>query len=45
LSETIGFEGTNWSVSMERKEITIRATGSESSTVIKSKYVSVAMKR
>ncbi|XP_065906674.1 krev interaction trapped protein 1-like [Dysidea avara] len=44
LSETVGFEGTHWSFSTERKEITLKVQGSESSTVIKSKYIQIIQK-
>ena len=39
LNRTVGFEGTEWSVSHKNKEVTLKQQGGESTTVIKSKYV------
>lgn len=39
LDETLGFEGTDWSICSTKKEITLKQQGGETSTVIKSKYV------
>ena len=36
LDETLGLEGTEWGISCEKKEITLKQRGGESSTVIKS---------
>ena len=40
LDRTLGLEGTDCSISSKNKEITLKQRGGESTTVIKSKYVS-----